>query len=198
MIRRPSRAAQVSMSRKVLLASAGLVAAGAVALSGCQTQSPIQTQFAYQPADGVGVDLGSIQVRDLVVVSSAQDQPGVLSGVVVNKGGQPVRVTFATANGGQASVEAAPGKGTRLENSTIVDPAILPKVATAPGGLLPIEVSTPEGGAQNVKVPVLLPQGYYQTITPPATSGATSTPTPSVTDSLPVPSPSTATATTTP
>jgi hypothetical protein len=186
------------MSRKVLLASAGLVAAGAVALSGCQTQSPIQTQFSYQPADGVAVNLGTVQVRDLVVVSSAQDQPGVLSGVVVNKGAQPVRVTFATANGGQASVEAAPGKDTRLEDSTAVDPATLPKVGTAPGGLLPIEVSTPEGGAQNVKVPVLLPQGYYQTITPPATSGATSTPAPSATDTLPVPSPSTATATTTP
>lgn len=185
------------MSRKVLLASAGLVAAGAVALSGCQTQSPIQTQFAYQPADGVAVDLGNIQVRDLVVVSSAQDQPGVLSGVVVNKGAQPVRVTFATANGGQASVEAAPGKGTRLEDSTTVDPATLPKVGTAPGGLLQIEVSTPEGGAQQVKVPVLLPQGYYETVTPAATGSATGSPTPSVTDSLPVPSTSTGTATAT-
>ncbi|WP_343967637.1 hypothetical protein, partial [Oryzihumus leptocrescens] len=190
MIRRPSRAAQVSMSRKVLLASAGLVAAGAVALSGCQTQSPIQTQFAYQPADGVAVSLGTVQVRDLVVVSSAQDQPGVLSGVVVNKGGQPVRVSFATADGGQTSVDAAPGQITRLEDGTTADPAMLPKVATAPGGLLQVEVSTPEGGAQNVKVPVLLPQGYYQTITPPATSGATSTPAPSATDTLPVPSPS--------
>jgi len=185
------------MSRKVLLASAGLVAAGAVALSGCQTQSPIQTQFAYQPADGVAVDLGTVQVRDLVVVSSAQDQPGVLSGVVVNNGSRPVRVSFATANGGQASLDAAAGSSTRLADGTTVDPATLPKVATAPGGLLQIEVSTPEGGAQNVKVPVLLPQGYYQTITPPATSGATSAPTPSVTDSLPVPSPSTATATAT-
>ena len=192
------------MSRKVLLASAGLVAAGAVALSGCQTQSPIQTQFAYQPADGVAVDLGTVQVRDLVVVAGAQDQPGVLSGVVVNKGAQPVRVSFATANGGQASIEAAAGTSTRLEGSTTASttasPAMLPKVGTAPGGLLQIEVSTPEGGAQNVKVPVLLPQGYYETVTPPATSGATSTSTPSVTDSLPVPSPSTAsaTATTTP
>ena len=188
------------MSRKVLLASAGLVAAGAVALSGCQTQSPIQTQFAYQPADGVAVDLGTVQVRDLVVVAGAQDQPGVLSGVVVNRGAQPVRVSFATAAGGQASVEAAAGTSTRLGGGTTASPAMLPKVATAPGGLLQIEVSTPEGGAQNVTVPLLLPQGYYQTVTPPATSGATSSSTPSVTDSLPVPSPSaaSATATTTP
>ena len=174
----------MSASRKGLVVSAGLVAMGAVALSGCQTQSPIQTQFAYQPADGVNANLGTVSLRDLVVVSAAQGQPGVLSGVVVNNGQQAVKVSFATADGSQASVEAPVGKDLRLEDGT--GQATLPKVATAPGGLIDVEVSTPAGGAQTVKVPVLLPDGYYATITPSATSSAT----PSATDSLPVPSPS--------
>ena len=170
------------MSRKGLVVSAGLVAAGAVALSGCQTQSPIQTQFSYQPADGVAVNLGDVQVRDLLVVASAKDQPGALSGEVVNNGGSDVKVSFATASGGQAQADVPAHDAVKLTDATTT----LPKVASDPGGLVDIEVSTASGGAQTVKVPVLLPDGYYSTVTPSETSTAT----PSVTDSLPVPSPS--------
>ena len=172
-IRRPSRAVQVSVSRKALLVSAGVVAAGAVALTGCQTQSPIQTQFTYQPADGVAVNLGTVKVRDLVIVSSAKDQPGALSGVVVNDGDQPVRISFATADGAQTSTQAPAHESLKLGDGATADTTTLPKVATTPGGLVQLEVSTPEGGAQRVQVPVLLPQGYYSTVTP--SGGATST-----------------------
>ena len=172
------------MSRKGLVVSAGLVAAGAVALTGCQTQSPIQTQFSYQPADGVAVSLGDVQVRDLLVVASAKDQPGALSGAVVNNGDSDVKVSFATASGAQAEVTVPAHDSAKLADAANV--TSLPSVTANPGSLIEMEVSTPSGGAQQVKVPVLLPQGYYATITP----SATSTSTPSVTDSLPVPSPS--------
>lgn len=164
------------MSRKGLVLGAGLVAAGAIALSGCQTQSPIQSQFPYQPADGVAVSLGDVQVRDLVVVAGAKDQPGALSGAVVNNGNADVTISFATADGGQAEAKVPAHDSLRLTDGATI--TSLPKVSASPGGLVEVEVSTPAGGAQTVKVPVLLPQGYYSSVTPSATptSGATSEP----------------------
>src|SRR4051812_37295651 len=69
---------------------------GAVlAVSACQTQSPVQTDASYSPADGVGVDLGVVQVRDLVIISAGKDKPGVLSGAVSNTSGEKQRLAFA-------------------------------------------------------------------------------------------------------
>ena len=78
------------------------ISVAVLALSGCQLESPIQTNVPYQPADGVAVDLGDVQVRDLVIVTDAKGGVGTLSGLVVNKSAEPVTVTFATGPGAEA------------------------------------------------------------------------------------------------
>lgn len=152
-----------------VLAAAAL--AGAVALSGCQAFSPIQTNVPYQPADGVAVDLGDVQIRDLLVISSAKGAVGVLSGMVLNKGAEPVTVTFtAGADGGSAQAQIPAADQTRLSGVEGATPVTLPAIAAAPGAVIKITVSTPAGGAPEVSVPVLLPEGYYATITPAPTT----------------------------
>ena len=147
---------------------AAVTLAGAVlALSGCQT-SPIQTDVPYQPADGVAVDLGDVQIRDLLVVTAAKGEIGTLSGLVVNKSNAPVTVTFTTGPGVDGLARAlVPADGqTRLSGVEGATPVTLPSIAAAPGDIIKVIVSTPAAGAPEVSVPVLLPTGYYASLTP--------------------------------
>ena len=135
--------------------------------------SPIQTNGSYQPADGVAVDLGDVQIRDLVVVSSAKGEVGTLSGMVVNNGTGPVTITFAAgapsaagATGDSVSAVAPAGAQTRLSGVAGTQPITLPSIPAAPGDIVKVTVSTPADGGSEVSVPVLLPDGYYATITP--------------------------------
>jgi hypothetical protein len=200
-VKRPSpRVGIGAPPRAPVLAAVAL--SGILALSGCQVMSPIQTDVPYQPADGVAVDLGDVQVRDLVVVSAAKGDAGILSGMVINNGTETVTVTFAVratdANGAatdttgiSAQADIPAGTAIRLSGVDGTTPVTLTSIATAPGGILGITVSTPAGGAPEVSVPVLLPTGYYAAITP-APAPTTTTPTPAPTTSpAPAPAPTT-------
>ena len=166
MKRRSPRVKIFALQGTPVLAAAAL--AGALALSGCQVMSPIQTNVPYQPADGVAVDLGDVQIRDLVVIAGAKGEVGTLSGLVVNKGTESVTVTFAAGTGGSSAQADIPaGTATRLSGVEGATPVTLPGIAAAPGGIVKVTVSTPAAGAPEVSVPVLLPTGYYSTITPP-------------------------------
>ena len=160
-----------------VLAAAAL--AGVVVLSGCQVMSPIQTNVPYQPADGVAVDLGEVQIRGLVVVSRAKGEVGTLSGMVVNQGASRVTITFATGADGSSTSAVAPADSqTRLSGVEGGESVSLPAIAAAPGGIVKIVISTPTSGASEVSVPVLPPDGYYATITPAPAQSTTQTTTP--------------------
>lgn len=156
-------------TRVALVRAAATVAGAVLALSGCQAFSPIQTDVAYQPADGVAVDLGDVQIRDLLVVTAARGEIGTLSGVVVNKGDAPVTVSFATGPGVDEVARAVVPAGgqSRLSGVEGEKPVTLLSVPAAPGDIIKMVVSTPAAGAPVVSVPVLLPTGYYSTITAP-------------------------------
>jgi len=165
-----------TLRTRPLLAAAGVLAL--VALGACSTQSPLQTTVPYQPADGVAASNGAVQARDLLVVSSRKDGPGLLSGSVINTGSEPVTVSFLT----RADSEAGTGKGTSVQlkgrEQKRLEAVQLDKVPDAPGALTAIIIST-GAGQSLVNVPVLLPQGPYATLTPTtvATTAATLTPT---------------------
>jgi hypothetical protein len=154
-----------------------VVAIGAaVALSGCQTQSPIQTDVTYDPADGVPVDLGAVQLRDLVVISSAKGQTGVLSAAASNTGTSSTRIAFALASGSPVYAEIPANSQDRLSGSTQVQ---LPSVPVAPGDVVKLTVQSPDAPAAVVDVPVLPPKDHYATMSPtsvPTSSAKTATP----------------------
>lgn len=163
----------------------------ALTLGACSTQSPMQTQGPYLPADGVPASLGAVQARDLLVVAPSKGATGVLSGSVVNTGSEPVSLTFLS----RAESEAGSGAGTTVklgagqqQRITGVQLAGLP---AAPGDMTDIVLKS-SAGEQYVSVPVLLPEGYYSTVTatsaqsvsPPTSATTSSDPAASVT--LPV------------
>jgi hypothetical protein len=135
----------------------------ALALSACQTQSPVQTNVAYTPADGVPVDLGAVQLRDLVVISGGKDKPGVLSASVSNTGDSAERIAFALPNGQPVFAEAPAHSEQRLSEATQVQ---LPSVPADAGGVVTLSVQSPSAPAAVVVVPVLSASGYYATLSP--------------------------------
>jgi hypothetical protein len=147
----------------------------ALALSACQTQSPIQTDQPYTPADGVPVDLGVVQVRDLLVISSGKGKPGVLSAAVTNTGAEAQRIAFALPQAQPVYAEAAAFSEARLSGGTQVQ---LPSVPVSPGDVVQLTVQSPNAPAAVVTVPVLPPSGYYATLAPSSMPSSTATSTP--------------------
>lgn len=160
-------------SLRRLLPAAAIGAA--VLLSACQTQSPIQTDVTYDPADGVPVNLGSVQLRDLVVISSGKDKPGVLSASVSNTGSSSARIAFALSNGSPVYTEVPAGAEQRLSGTSQVQ---LPSVPVSPGDLVKLSVQSPDAPAAVVDVPVLPPVGHYATMGPTSASSPTTATTP--------------------
>ncbi len=144
---------------------APVVAVGALALSGCQTQSPIQTDVPYLPADGVAVDLGSVQIRNLLVVADAKNGPGVLTGSVVNRGDENAQITFAVEGGAPVTVSTPAHRTQPISEHSQVQ---LSSVPADPGGLVTLSVQTATSGSNIVEVPVLPATGYYETLRPSA------------------------------
>ena len=150
------------------------VAGAALALSACQTQSPIQTDVTYVPADGVPVDLGTVQLRDLVVISGGKDKAGVLSASVSNNSGQAERIAFALPQAQPVYAEAPAHSERRLSDATQVQ---LPAVPANAGDVVTLSVQTPSTPAVLVVVPVLPASGYYASLAPTLAPATAATPT---------------------
>jgi hypothetical protein len=148
------------------------VAGAALALSGCQVMSPIQTDEVYMPADGVGVELGTVEVRDLVVVGTGKDRPGTLSGAMSNTSGEAQRVGFALADGQPVFTEAKPYSQERISGETQVQLASVP---AEPGGTVTLTIQSQSAPAVVVTVPVVPAAGYYETVSPTAAPSTTAT-----------------------
>jgi hypothetical protein len=161
-------------SLRRLLPVAVAVAGAALTLSACQTQSPIQTDVTYSPADGVPVDLGPVQLRDLVVISPGKDKPGVLSASVSNNSGEARRISFALPQGQPVFAEAPAHSEQRLSDASQVQLASMP---VNPGDVVTLSVQSPGAPSTVVVVPVLPASGYYASLSPTnAPAAATSAP----------------------
>jgi hypothetical protein len=154
-------------------------AVGAVLLAGCQVASPIQTSVPYNAGDGVPVDLGDVQIRNLVVVADTKGGPGTLSGSLINTAGTAQTVTFSD---GQSQVEAQARPHSQAPISDTAQ-VVLPSVNATPGGVVRLSVATPASGASVVVVPVLAADLYYKTLAPSAGSTTSATPTESTAES---------------
>ena len=133
---------------------AGLSAAAVAALlsaTGCSATSPVATaEVDYAPADGIVVELGEIDLTNMLVVATGAEEPGRLLGSMANDTERPVTVTV---DNGFASAEIlVPAFETvRL---TDVDPVILDPAGASPGLMVETEFSV-AGESLVDQVPVL-------------------------------------------
>lgn len=156
-------------------------------LAGCGL-SPAGTTRPYDPSDGVSARVGTVDVRNLLVVGSAANAPAVVSGALLNEATEPVTVTVGLPGTEGTPVEV-PAQGSALLGSQTGQPSASPGLREAvaaivqiaslpqpPGATVTVTLSTPDGGTTSVTVPVLAATLEYATITPTGPS-PTTTPT---------------------
>ena len=149
------------------------------ALAGCGL-SPAQTTIAYDPSDGVSASVGDVQVRNLLVVGSTAEAPGIVSGVLLNSGTDAVTVTVASGTSAPVPVDIPASSSVRLGVAG-TDPAATPapgtpgravvqlsSVGEPAGAVIPVTLTSAGGGTTTVQVPVVPPTNEYASITPSA------------------------------
>ena len=145
----------------------GMSVAGAalasVAISACSTMSPIQTSEPYNPSDGVPATIGSVTARNLLVVADEKGGPGNLSGSVLNTGDENVAVSFQPQQSGAGASGAPITLGPRQQEQ--ITDVTFSSMPVAPGAWTGVYMVTTSGKTL-VNVPVLAPNGFYETLAP--------------------------------
>ncbi len=140
------------------------LAGTALLLSGCAVFSPVQTDYDYEPADGVSFTITGLDLRNLAVVVPAEGGTGTIVGQAVNRATSAVDVTFAVDGATAPATVAVPaGSGTSLTGDG--GRVEIPGIPAPPGSTVQLTVTTDEAGANVVRVPVLPNIGYYSDLT---------------------------------
>ncbi|GAB4100969.1 hypothetical protein [Sinomonas halotolerans] len=143
--------------RVALIAALGV---GLLSATGCGYINAQQTTHKYAASDGIVADLGPLQLRNVLVVSSGRaegseglsaDAPGRLLGTVFNTSAQEVALTFSDAGTPVRLDIPANGEVNLGEEGMPIE---LSESGAIPGGLAPIEF-TAAGTSKELSVPVL-------------------------------------------
>jgi hypothetical protein len=155
------------------VASIILAAAIALCTSGCTLFAPQSTINQYDPSDGVSGSVGSIDIRNAVLISN----DGMTANLVVslvNTGthNQSVEIQYKTGAGRVTNTfQVAAGQSTEL-GGTSQPSLILYDIDTTPGGLFPVFFQYGNETGTQLLIPVLtsaLPEyNNYAPTTPPA------------------------------
>lgn len=161
---------------KLALTAAALGAS--LLTAGCGYITPQQTSHQYSASDGIRADLGPLQLRNILIVSTGEDKPGRLIGAVYNSSSKDVKLTVNGAKGSQTEVPVKANSYTLLNEDS--DEAILSTTGGKPGSLVDVKISENGTNVSNtVKVPVLDAtlaeyKDYVPTPSPSATSSSAS------------------------
>lgn len=143
----------------------------ATTLSGCMYLSPAQTTKSYEAADGTNTTIGSLQLQNVLIVTSAKGKPGELQGVAVNNGQSAITLIVTTGKK-NTSLKIPAETAVRLDgkrsadSKTTVSPVSVPSVAAQPGSSQKVTFTTKASGATDVQVPVMLDQYPYGSASP--------------------------------
>ena len=174
-----------TVQRGKLAMAAAAIGVGVLSVTGCGFVNAQQTSHQYSASDGVRADLGKLQLRNILIVSNGQNQPGRVIGAVFNQGTTDATLTISGANGSQTEIPVKAGSETYLNDQS--DAAVLSSAGTIPGGLTPVTIRS-GSDSSTVNVPVVdgtLPeyQKYLPTPSGSASPSGTATPTATSTES---------------
>jgi hypothetical protein len=168
-------------------ASAILLGAVLLGTTGCSLVSEKATSIKYEPSDGVGVDLGDIELQNVLAISEdGSDVNLVLTAINTSARGIFVNLQFNDGEGEEQLYVA--GDSSKSIGQPGEETLVLTNADTEVGGLMPLYAQYGSQPGKQIQVPVLdasLPE--YSTLLPVAPSG---TPTPGPTSSsTPSPTP---------
>ncbi|WP_084125537.1 hypothetical protein [Demequina sp. NBRC 110054] len=138
-----------------LHAPARIAAAALIALSmtGCSFAANITTAKQYSASDGVRVELEDATGLNLLIVSTAADEPAALIGSFENVTSEDIEVTVVLG-AGEASFEV-PADGVTTLGTGTGETEVVGTSPADPGLIGTITVTTPGSGTTEVDVPVL-------------------------------------------
>jgi len=144
-----------------LAASAALALGLALGASGCSMLTYQATTEKYDPSDGVSVDIGELDLRNVLVVSE-DGEDGNLIMTVVNNGDDDVElgVQFGEGGGDTQTIEIEAGNTVAFgvdaaESEDVLEPFLLEGIDTQPGSLLSMYFQYGDAEGIEKQVPVL-------------------------------------------
>jgi hypothetical protein len=146
------------------LALTTAVTVSATLLGGCSLWSRDLTLEVYAPSDGLQAELGEVLVRNVLVVSEGSGEPGVVSGALVSRAEQDTDVLVEV--GGTSEVVSVGAGETVFMGGPEGEQVVVEAVEEAAGGATEVRFTTADEGAVTMVVPVQLPEGPYEEITP--------------------------------
>ena len=155
---------------KVRVVVAAALAVGvAFGTAGCNLIQPQATRHAYDPSDGVSVNVGDLQLRNLTIISD-NGQTGNFLLSAANSTGEDVKLGIGFVSGGQiigGTVEVPSNDKTPTSwGAKEEDRILLGGINTQPGGLLEVAFEV-NGDVKSVLVPVLTAaQPEYEGLAP--------------------------------
>lgn len=163
-------------------AAASVILAGAllVGTAGCTFISTQATLIEYDPSDGVGANIGNVQVRNVIGLINEDGDAISLLVTIVNSGTESAKVALQfDADGEKTTVEKTVPAGETVSFGNFTgEPQILVENAdVAAGALLPVYVQYGDHEGVQMLVPVLEAVGDYEGLAPRVAPTPTPTPT---------------------
>lgn len=146
-----------------------------IATAGCSFTSPFQTEKPMSLGDGVMLDLGDLEVRNLAIVTGKAGDDATLTGTVGNSGSEDAKLQVLAQEGADP-LEATIPANSVVTLSTDGEKLTVPGLDVAPGSMTEVAVRATGADLTPVTIPVLDPAGYYEDYAP---EGWTPAPTPS-------------------
>jgi hypothetical protein len=143
---------------KVRIVAAAVLAVGvALGTAGCNLIQPQATRLAYDASDGVSLNVGELQLRNLMIISDNGETGNLLVGIA-NSTGVDADLHISFISGGElveGHLEVPSNDKTVTSwGSGSEDRIILGGINTMPGGLLEVAFEA-DGDTKTVLVPVL-------------------------------------------
>ncbi|WP_207345283.1 hypothetical protein [Arthrobacter sp. E3] len=138
--------------RLSLIAAIGI---GAMTFTGCSATNPQSTTMEVAVSDGVNLNLGSLELRNVLVISKAEGSPGRVLGTFYNKADSDITLTISGAQGSQTEITVKPSMPLVLNGES--DKAILSTMGAAPGAVETLELRSSGAASETatLEVPVL-------------------------------------------
>ena len=138
--------------RLSLIAAIGI---GAMAFTGCSAINQQSTALEVTVSDGVNFTMGSLDLRNVLIVSKAAGSPGRVLGTFYNKADTDITLRITGAQGSQAEITVPPNKPLVLDDLT--DEAILSTMAEPPGAVesVGLQSSGAESETASLVIPIL-------------------------------------------
>ncbi len=144
-----------SRSAKALRFIAPIGVAGTLLLTGCGYFAPPATLIEYDPADGVGADLGDVLLRDVLAVTNEDGSLANITFTAVNEG-DAVHLNYSVATAdGQVDDWIPIPPGSTLVGEQRPHLIVVEQPDAAVGGLLSVTFQAGDADSSTLLVPVL-------------------------------------------